>query len=248
MTYPISLYLTLGCGGSRTDFVAGWLGSLPGSINNEWIIDPLTGRSHGVQQAMRNLDKLPDIGPNNLRDYLQKQNWHLDSNAEYVYSGACHGWHINNQICTDDLPAIKIIVIDTTGVDFATLCWEFCVKTFGFYDTRRHAIEYNLPKYHIDYQFKNQIITNQDRCKIFKKQLSVRNNSTPFVNFPHVTIPYKDVISPDGSKRLSELLNIDIAPCYHKLWQTNLEMAKSPDSIDLFGQHWSKTMCESILQ
>ena len=244
MTYPISLYLTLGIGGARGDFVAGWIGSLPHTINNQWSIDPATGRSYGMQQNLRDIDNISPVGSNNLQDYLLNQfNWQLDTNAKYAYSGACHGYCINKQIHLDQLSAIKIIVIDTSQVDLATLHWEFCVKTYGFNERRRFCIDNNLPNYPIDLKSKNQSITNQERCELFKKELILNLATTyypPPVIFPHVTMHYNDVISPDGSKKLAELLGINVDPVYHKLWQNNLELANTPDLINLFDQQWSK--------
>jgi len=245
MTSPIFLYLTLGAPGARGDFVAGWLSSLPWVINNEWTIDPLTGRSYGGQQLIRKLDHVSIGNTTDLNDALLTCNWHLDSTAKLAYSGALHGFKINSQVTTDNLSAIKFIVIDTSDIDPLTLHWEFCVKTWGSYDHRRHVSENNSPNYHIDHKLKNQPITDQDRCEMFKTLLlnTPNRNYMPTINFPHVTIKYNDIISPTGSKKLAELLNMVVDPAYHKLWETNLTLADTPDLVNLFGQCWSKTMC-----
>ena len=246
MSFPIFLYLTVGTSGARGDFVAGWLSSLPWVINNEWTIDPVTGRSFGNQQLIRNIDKMPEINTSNLNECLLTHNWQLNPSAKCTYSGACHGFQISKQVTQDNLSSIKCIVIDTTDVDPITLHWEFCVKTYGSYDHRRHIFENNTPHYLLDHGEKNQLVTDQDRYELFKKQLLLtvpKSNWNPSVDFPHVTISYNDVISPHGSQKLTELLDINVDPAYHKLWEANLKLATTPDSINLFEKRWSKDMC-----
>jgi hypothetical protein len=245
MSSPIFLYLTVAAPGARGDFVAGWLGSLPWVIDNAWTIDPPTGRSFGNQQLLKGIDHISKPNTNDLNNALSIGKWHLDSNATVAYSAAIHGFNINSQVTTDNLSAIKFIVVDSSKANRATLDWECCIKTFGSCDHRKHTFNNNLSHNHIDRLFNDEVITDQDRCEKFNKillQHKGKKNCNPIVDAPHVTIKYSDVISANGSQILAELLNIDIDPSYHKLWQANLTLATAPESIKLFGQQWHKTM------
>lgn len=237
------LFITVGIGGSRIDFVAGWLGSLPDFVDSQWRIDPYTGRSFGLSNCINFIDRL-EPNPNVLASSLKKASLELDPTSSVCFSASCHGYELEKKLTTDDLNAITIIRINTGSIDYKQLWWEFVVKTYMSKHRGFSSFE-NQEFYNLDQILTNlnKPINDQARCEFVETTLNQFNSSisldVSLAGLPVINIDYADVISPNGSQILCDKLGLNVDESYHRLWKANLLLAKSPNEIECFGKRWS---------
>ena len=124
------IWLITGTGGSRIDFTAGWLSSLPGFVDNQFRIKFDTGQS----ASDANITKLLDSSNLSLSSILKDFNINPTAQSNLKYVGVSHGQYQETQI---DVPT-KVIYIDVANANLAKIGWEFMVKT---YLTRHQNIE-----------------------------------------------------------------------------------------------------------
>ena len=93
---PINLTIVIARPGARGDFVAGWLGSLPGYIDNQWRIDITTGRSFGLMNCFKEIDSV-DYGNDTLNRVLSYRNYTL-YDSPWTFAMSCHGHNIEQKI------------------------------------------------------------------------------------------------------------------------------------------------------
>jgi hypothetical protein len=216
--------LVTGHGGARMDFIAGWLGCLPGFIDNNWSINPITGASKGDQQQIKNLDTDKHINLSNcLNDNL---NINLSANSSICYAGSLHGWHLAQQI--QDYNGVQILYIDISKADRDKISWEFFVKTylckkdrFTLYNTADKNPNLDLH------------VTN------INKQASI---TLPRVDVEKTMfLDYTQLFVEDGSRYLTEILGIVVDDVLHDFYNSNLNYANSPNEINCQGRVWRRS-------
>jgi hypothetical protein len=211
----IDCYLVSGPGGSRIDFVAGWLGTLPGFINNHWGIDPTTGQSTGEMRLVKELDNDPSLKLHkHITDVFQNR-CQLSSDPILTYAGSCHGWHLDKQIDIDD--NVKVIYIDINNADLNKIKWEFFVKTY----LSRPQIN-NLDT--LDSILKEPIFDQREKYyPLFKNS---------------IVLDYNLLFCIDGSRYLCDLIGLDVVDQYHEFYNFNLLWADAPREISARGSLW----------
>lgn len=237
----IQLKLIIGPGGSRIDFIAGWLGTLPNFIDNWWSIHPITGMSSGMFHT-----KMLDRGID-LDVILKEQNLSLDQTSDLYWASSCHGY----KFTTDQLDllsnhkSVKLYYIDVLNSDLSTIQWEFIVKTYFtkrnttfFLNTRREWLideTINLP---LDQ------ITDGDRIEAAKKIMSTYYPSSDdqfLLNSKVIKLDYRQLFQPGGSYYLCDTLNVIAHARQHEYWNHMLKFVASPPKVNVWGETWRKS-------
>jgi len=231
----VRLQLIIGQGGTRLDYVSGWLSTLPGYIDNEWNFDSVTGQSKGYQQFIKALDT------ENLDDVLSRNNLTLNKHNSIIWAGGCHGHQIEKYIQHIQDGSISVAVIDITEADLNKITWERIVKTFlyqhrGFGVLKGYQHEWQVDVYH------DRVLSNQERIEFVEKLLRTKPNVVKYnYDFPHVKLNYNELFKPGGSYRLCKLLGIDSATDRHHLhWDSCLLLADSPTEISVWNHTFIK--------
>lgn len=235
--------LILAGGGARGDFVAGWTGLLPNVINNWWSVDPVTGRSNG------SFDTRPLETSGSFEQLFIEKNLILDPNSNLIYVGPMHGYRLElstiSRLCATG--AVDVYYIDISNVDYSTIRWEFIVKTYLIH---RNTIA-NMQQHSewlIDQEIKMPYtdITDNHRIDAVKQQLNnrpyyIKKLEDKFLNNKNVTVlDYQSLFQPGGSSYLCDKMGLSADSTLHKFWDTMLPIAKSPESINVWGYQWNK--------
>lgn len=231
---PINLKLITGPIGARMDFVAGWLGTLPGWINNQWHIDPVTGQSNGFMRMTKYLD----WGCRDLVTLLQDQQFTLSQNPDYKWAGACHGYDLQPDnvvphILNGTLEILQIVVDqDQTNEIF----WNFVVKTFLTPDLHAGHLRNNSP-----WSVDKEIVSATDTNRIHRVDQILREPMylrTLPDSIPSNKINYREIASSKGSLCLEKLFDLQVPNGCHQLWQKMLPLSFSPSTITVWGHEW----------
>jgi hypothetical protein len=209
-------WLITGPGGSRIDFVAGWLGTLPGFINTRWSICPYTGLSRSDANLTKELDYRPEV---TLSTALSNINV-VESALTYV--GVCHGRHLNQQV---DVPA-RIFSIVVDDANWKKVNWEFVIKTY-FTEIPTLTLLQNPPSG----------ISNEEKLLIVNQRLSAPTNHHPTIN-NSIPLEYKELFKPGGSRYLCNILGLEVNDCYHDFYQAMLPVANSLPEYHYLGKLW----------
>ena len=228
--------------GARMDFVAGWLGTLPQFLDNEWHMDPLTGQSYGFMRHTKMLDvKKIDSFSN-----LFKGHFIIDPAAELCYAGSLHVSLPDNIQDAVNSGQAELLIIDTSAVRVSNIHWECTVKTLLSQLKTREAINsWNRP-WQVDRTINKIGITNLDRISLVKQELrkeitTYYSNNMPVPDMPHKKVDYNLLFQPGGSKYLCSTLSLlDVNERYHNFWDQQILLSKSPDSLTVWGETWNK--------
>lgn len=226
---PINLTIVVARPGARGDFLAGWLGCLPGYVDNQWRIDIPTGRSFGLMSCFKELDSV-DYGINTLDQLLSYRNYILGESS-WTFAMSCHGYKIENKIRS--LTNIKIVQITTSIQDKAVIDWEYIAKTYFSQERFESSLQQN--------QFYNvDKVNHNDTIEFIKQQTKITRTYADY-NLPLacIQVSYQDLFKPGGSYYLCKQLNLDVADDYHKYWDTQLNLSTSKLSYDAFGYNWN---------
>jgi hypothetical protein len=235
----VRTFITVGIPGARMDFVAGWIGSLPSFIDSQWRVDPETGRSFGFTTALREVDK-DNI---TVEMVLNDLSLELDPDSDINLSVSLHGFGLENKIHPTNLDAVTIIRINTDQADREKIFWEFLVKTYLVRGRWQHA--YAIDRcYYIDTKLESQGInpTNETRQKFLLDLINqFPHKIQPLTGLPIIDVDYNELFQPGGSWYLANRLGLTEATVnHHKLWDSNLQFASSPDVVEKFGCVWNR--------
>jgi hypothetical protein len=228
---PVKCILVASPPGARSDFVAGWLGTLNNFVDNRWQIDPLTGMSSGLQRMTKILDKPDHI---TLQQRLSELDMQLSAASELTFAGSVHGFDFYKIKLKPRLPwddygkTFKILYIHVPEHDQSVMDqirWEFFCKSYlsGQYDWK--------------------VLLNDPTVEI--EQLASQEFNT-FHEFSNYQIPmstsaeYAQLFAPGGSVYLCDLLGISATAKDHQAWDQALLQANSPDEITQFGRVWRR--------
>lgn len=234
---PINLKLITGPIGARMDFVAGWLGTLPGWINNQWHINPVTGQSNGFMRMTKYLD----WGSRDIVTLLQDQQFELSQKFDYLWAGACHGYDIqlDNVLPHIQNGTLEILQIVVDQEQINEIFWNFVVKTFLTPDLNAGHLRNNSP-WAVDKQLAS--VTDADRIsrvdQILREPMYLRTLPD---TVPSTKINYKNIAGSNGSVHLEKLFDLQVPDRCHQLWQSMLPLSFSPDSITVWGHEWRRT-------
>jgi hypothetical protein len=230
--------LVSGPGGSRIDFVSGWLGTLPLFVDNEWGLDPLSGASYGQMRFTKGLDYK---NSESFSDFC-KNNFIINPKLDVGYVGSLHGFrldHIKNSIVAGH---VELIFIDVSTARYGLVPWEFIVKTYLTKVRTNYAYSIKT-NWLIDYQIDKSAITDQDRACAVKnmlRDLKHQPSRTP-PEIPHKLIEYNLLFQVGGSRYLCAMLNLPaVDERYHTFWDYQLPLSTSPDSLVVWGETWNK--------
>ena len=237
-TVNVKSLLITGIGGTRIDFVAGWLGQLPKFVDTNWSIDPATGWSKGDINLTKCLDKDQSL---NLIDCLGQYQFKLTNDAEYTLATTCHGIHLDNQLTNCKFDAYQIAYINFNEADQDQILWNFLVKTYLTEKRNRSSISQNF-QYNIDHQGDlSDDIKVQKIINIFKNVKKYMANVNP-AKSTQIILDYDQLFVPGGSRYLTEQLKITTTGDRHHLfWDMVLPIIDSPDEIYQFGYLWKKS-------
>jgi hypothetical protein len=210
----IQPWLITGPGGSRIDFIAGWLGYLPNFCNNNWSVDPITGQSFGNMRSFKNFDNYNS----SLQSYLSTLGDYQISNTSLKWSGSLHGFNLKDEITDEN---VVIAHIHVPQQFHKKVNWEFFVKTYcskPMVFGQDHSLT-------IGFQF--------DTMKKMKyEQLNIE---------PHpraIILDYESLFYDGGSKYLCSKLNIEASDRLHEYYNDMLKWADSPLEVEAYGKTW----------
>jgi hypothetical protein len=227
-TIKVKSLLVIGPGGARMDFVAGWLGKLPGFIDVNWTIDPITGHSTSEAGLTKILDSDPAL---TLTEVLKNDRYELDKNAEYTLVGTCHGYHLRTQLNSIDPESYRVLAIHCPKEFFDQIAWEFFIKTY-------------LTEFKRQFAILNDRKFNQSPEIVLAEEKPFDKKGKTFFNkdhYPlnHTKLDYSMLFVPGGSYYLIDQLGIGpIDPRYHTFWDSMLDISTSPKKIYQFGRWW----------
>ena len=252
------LYIVLGIGGSRKDFLTGWLGTLSNFINTRWHLNLATGGSFSDAYYIKELDAFPD---RTFKQMLLDQDISFDSSAELNLAVSCHGLHLVESLRDLTSDQYEIINNDVDDDTIPTIFWEQFVKNFLRYNntiaelennnfTNRNILRYVSSIEHSDtisdaahikiieslYPFYD-ISLSESIQDIKNKLLWCRTQES--VRMHHVN--YKELFINGGSIFLCNTLGITAPTVNHKFWDAMLPFSKSPDTLEFLGKTWKKS-------
>lgn len=242
---PIKITMVSGQPGSRTDFAAGWLGTLPGFIDNMWYIDPETGQSNGRMRMTKQFRPGTDID-----HVISNHGYKLSQQSNLTFAGAWHPWENRKLEKLDlyiDSGLINLCHIDVEPECIAKVFWENGVKT-GLSSWTWRLGQSELPlQWGVDQIIlrdkiveKIEDITDQQRIHFFETQMMKKNNfprPAPLL-YPHCVLSYKELFQPGGSYYLCNKLGITAGQRYHEYWDAMLSVADSPTELTVWGRTW----------
>jgi hypothetical protein len=222
--------------GARGDFVAGWLGSLPGFVDTQWRVDPYTGRSVGLMNCFRQIDDQSFNGT--VHNVLSWRNYKISPNASTTFAFSCHGWYIKKIFSNKNVNGIKLLYI--TGGDDSLIKWEFFAKTWLTQSRSEHSHEVGQ-FYSVD-SIINSTSDNDRKTEILK-YFNDMHHSTPMINLgnlDHIEIDYNTIVDNNGSYTLASKLGLEVPDCYHTLWKSNLALSHSQTVYYKFDHEWRR--------
>ena len=226
------------------DFVAGWLGTLPGFVDSRWSIDVGTGLSIGDTHVTKSLDS-PD---SDIGRILYHPGMRLDKDADLIWTGSCHGRMLPRLKSFNESGQVDIVYIDLTSADIDSIYWEFLAKTY--LTKRRHISDHlNQNLWIIDRNIikEKQLISDQDRIEKFiqlskrKNQITQQINNIKLDGIKHTNLLYTDLFQPTGSYYLLDQLRLVASERHHELWQSALKLSTTPDQVEAWGKLWIKS-------
>jgi hypothetical protein len=239
----IKLVLVAGPGGARMDFVSGWLGKLPNFIDTKWYIDSSTGLSLGDMHFIKSIDSSDsDIG-----EVVNNHKAQLDINAKLQWAGSCHGTQFEKYREKINSGLFKLLIINTDSVSLEVknkIQWEFFAKTY--LSCRKTITNYfNNTNWTVDNQINKRDVTDVTRVNQLKKMYTNSKMSVETIVVPpgieFVTAEYDKLFVAGGSEYLCNILGLSASERNHKLWNTMLEFADTPDSVYAFDITWTKS-------
>ncbi len=241
---PIKLTIVSGIPGARTDFVAGWLGTLPNFIDNYWYINPETGQSNGRMRWTKQFRPGADID-----EVLSNHSYRLTQSANLTFAGAWHPWHNAKVEKLDtyiNAGLINLCHIDVEPECTAKVYWENRVKTglsswTSLYGQLELPLQWGVDQIMLRDGIAEKIeyITDQQRIDFFEIQMRRNGILKPMpLPYPHCVVSYKELFQPGGSYHLCSKLGITADLRYHKYWDTMLSVADSPEEITVWGRTW----------
>lgn len=209
-------WLVTGIGGSRIDFVAGWLGCLPGFINNNWSIDPNTGQSIGEMRLFKILDQEPLTLAEHLKNI---GNLEISDAPTLKICGSLHGFKIQTQI--NDTDNVVIIYIRVSEKSYTKIGWEYCVKTL-------------LTRQHIGQIGRTSSVAEVEQSLDYYKNFKLRLKPHPKA----IILDYDKLFVQGGSRYLADTLGLVAADRLHDYYDAMLEWADSPLEVEALGKVW----------
>jgi hypothetical protein len=217
--------------GSRGDFVAGWLGCLPDYVDNNWTIDPATGKSMSDATYFKLFPKQP---VQTLQEFVREWGFDLASRTNNRIVAATHHDHIADLIPSELRAITRLITITVKNVDLDWLAWEHYVKqylcSYPMPDGTVHIIDRLLPPHlrHDDARLGLALdIFHKGRPKGVREHAGCANAD--------VILDYAEILVKGGSRILCELLTLPAEQQHHELWDLSIDAAKSPDEISVWG-------------
>lgn len=208
-------WLVTGVGGSRIDFIAGWLSCLPGFVNNHWSIDPHTGQSVGEMRLMKSLD----YDPISLKEHLERiGRFAMADDHTIKFCGSVHGYNLERQIADDDNAVVLYIKVPDHRL--SKVHWEFCVKTY------------------LTNKFIGNIHDLTDAAFIERKIAEAKRSKAHEPHPKAHILDYEQLFVHSGSRYLCAEMGIEAPDRLHDFYDDMLKWADSPLEIEAYGKVW----------
>lgn len=228
-----------GPGGSRTDFVTGWLDdqySLTGCTKPNWKIQPSSGRTA--------LDAHCYWAESNFRlrkDVSQEVDW---LRAHYSPTGPvlCQKYHdptpMYTMLPSDILQKTDTVYIkcDPTRDSVCSMIWEFMIKSM-----LKRTWDPALFGYIPGYPYSDTIVRDHVRGLI-QHTLTTEIMLNPATHI----VSYSDIVSERGSYVLGELLKFDVDHEQHVIWRRGIQAAQTETRAQGYGREWTRSEVEDI--
>ena len=237
----VRLYLCTGVGGARHGFVAGWLGTLPNVIDNQWRLDPVTGHANGCMNTTMAINSSMSF-----LDFLSDRSLVLDATSDLWLAGQLHGHALIPYHHEIDYKCVRILNVDVTNVAATQIHWEFLVKTYLRKDRSKHNYDKNDRLWNIDELINQPVITDQDRIAKFKQlasELAQSRVDDAILHSPlkFINLDYAKLFQLGGSQYLCEQLGIAVDDRHHRYWNQMLPLAESPETLTVWNTQWQRS-------
>lgn len=235
----VRCWLITGPGGARMDFIAGWLGLLPGFLDGSWMIDPMTGLSVGESHHTKEIDI---AGGRTLREIMLAAKLNLTADSDIIYPGSCHGWNMKQRVPEEDSSAVKIIYIDTPHWNHHKICWEFVIKTHFTSHSTKAAYMYGYDNMNVKMR---SMSSDEERVQFIHNYLSRFPSGHAFPPPPPsdaIMLDYDSLFTPgNGGQYLTYRLGLTGIPQrLYDYYDAMLRWTESPEEIERFGKIWRK--------
>jgi len=237
----IGLYLCTGIGGARHGFLAGWLGTLPNFIDNQWRIDLETGHSDGYMNIAKDIE----CGMS-FNQFLNNRSFVLSDRADLFMAGQLHGHALIPYHEDIDYNCVRVLNVDVTHADPAQVQWDFLVKTYLRKDRAKQNYEENAVQWNIDKSINQLVVTDQDRVEKFKllaTRMAQSRPQDPMLDsqLKFVNLDYEQLFQMGGTRYLCDQLNISVDQKYHDYWNQQLPWARSRNTLTVWNTVWNKS-------
>lgn len=234
------LYIVLGTGGSRKDFITGWLGKLPNFVDTKWYIDLQTGASYSDVHKLKIVDVSPDY---TFSQMLSDMNIHFSDDAELNLAVNCHGLHLAENLKGLSTHQYQILNINVNPEANDTF-WQNFVKNFLHYNTSIDQLDDYSNQSILQYidshgSTQEEIISNffpKENPNFEAKMLFYSSGCNDIIQFD-----YSELFVSSGSKTLCNRLNLIAPERVHAYWDAMLPFAEAPDELEFLGKVWKKS-------
>ena len=236
--FPVKCILVTGAPGTKFDFVAGWLSTLPLFMNNFWHIDPDTGKSHG----RAHIEGLDLFEINSIELELSHYNYKADASSGYYVAFPLSGNYLQNQISLDliDSGAVKVVNIFFEIENRNTVIWDAMCQGY-LADNRLYNIHNTESSLHIvekiEELFDDYWAYNRKISYPITRGASDREITEELA----IELSYTKLFVPGGSRYLCSMLGIEASERHHVYYDAMLPLSVSPDEIFQFGKLWKKS-------
>jgi len=234
------LYIVLGTGGSRKDFLTGWLGKLPSFIDTKWYIDLTCGASHSDAHLVKIVDTSPK---HTFVHLLEKMDIRFSDDAILNLAVNCHGINLADNLKGLSKSQYEILNINVNPNANDTF-WQNFVKNFLHYNTSIDQLDDYMNQSILQYipqvgDTQEEIISNffsKDNPNFESKMLISNYNQDEVIQFD-----YNELFVKSGSRILCNRLNLYAPDNVHAFWDAMLPFADPPPEVEFLGKVWKKS-------
>jgi len=207
---PINCWLVAYQPGSRGDFVAGWLGTLPNFINARWHIDIETGKSFS------DIDWFRELSTNKYQTaerILNNYNLTADKNCTYNLAG---GFHAAEYVTDQINDNFNILTVKIQEHNYKKCDHEYHIKT----NTMKNR-SYN------EYMQGTAFLTGDDSIPVdYHRLFKLESENYKTIKNKKV-LEYDKLFQKDGSRYLCNVAGLKASDRHHEYWNKMLEFAES---------------------
>ena len=225
------LYIVHYRAGSRGDFLAGWLASLPGSLDDDWSIDCSTGKSFTSASYFK---LFPQYQGQTLENFVKCWGCFLDSNKARFKAAVTHNDHIVGLMSSWARERCTIVSIQTDLESLRRIAWENFVKQYLTVQQQNGQTKYLIDLCLVE--------NHSDDSRRYYAEEKFRQGIPKWMRewspcqSADIVFHYKDIFRRGGSQIIADGLDLKLEHEYHNLWNLSLSAAESPPQIQRWGR------------